>query len=119
VDQTLAPDGPNLARPCSVTPVFFGGSTRKVFHTTAPSLTRTAVTLPRKVQHGYAGSSARVSSHEAAGMKATSPCIAIDPVSRVASCSSTRLLQRAVPVLASTAYTQPFWSLNTSDVSAP
>ena len=50
-DHTPAPDGPNVSVPTAVVPVFFGSSTRYVFHAIDPSRSRTAVMLPRKVQH--------------------------------------------------------------------
>src|SRR5687767_16035124 len=103
VDHTPAPEGPNVSVPTDVAPVFFGGSTRYVFHTSDPSRTRSAVTLPRNVQHGYAGSIDRVSSHDAAGTNATPSCTAIDPVNRVASWSSILFFQCSLPVCASTA----------------
>ncbi len=69
----------------------------KVFHARDPSRTRSAVTLPRNVQHGYSGSIARVSSHEAAGTNTSPLCTAGDPVSRVASCSSIRVFHCSRP----------------------
>ena len=45
-----------------------------VFHATLPSRTRSAMTLPRNVQHGYSGFSARDSSHDDAAMYATPSC---------------------------------------------
>jgi len=50
-----------------------------------------------------AGSIERVSSHEAAGTNATPSCSANDPVSRVASCDSTRVFHNSSPLRASTA----------------
>src|SRR5882672_12949532 len=94
VDHTPAPEGPYVAVPILVMPVFFGGSTRNVCHTIEPSLALSAVTLPRKVQHGYSGSTERVSSHDAAGMNTTPSLIAGEPVSLVPSFMSTRFFQR-------------------------
>src|SRR5580765_7517208 len=102
-DHTPAPDGPNWGVPMLVTPVLTGGPTRYAFQMEPPSLTRSAVTLPRKVQHAYWGSIERVSSQDAAGMKTTPSCATGAPVSRVASCSSTRFLHNCLPVVASTA----------------
>ena len=56
-----------------------------VFHARDPSRTRSAVTLPRNVQHAYCESIARVSSQEAAGTNTRSPYVAAVAVKRVAS----------------------------------
>jgi len=82
--QTPAPDGPCVGVPAAVRPVAFGASTRYAFHTTEPSAMRTAVMLPRNVQHSYAESFERVSSHDAAGTNATPSWSAKAPVRRVA-----------------------------------
>src|SRR6478736_2442365 len=108
LDQTATPEGPNVGVPTRVVPVRFGASTRYVFHTIDPSRTRTAVMLPRNVQHGYSASSERVSSHEAAGTKATPSSTAAAPVNRVASCGSTLTFHADAPVRASIEWTQPF-----------
>src|SRR5580704_7618970 len=100
VDQMPAPDGPYCGAPALLVPVRMGGSTIYVFHTTEPSFARSAVTLPRNVQHGYLGSIASVSSQEAAGTK-TMPSRATGvAVRRVASCDSMRSFQSSRPDLA-------------------
>src|SRR5262245_47377468 len=100
-DQMPAPDGPYVSAPVALMPVFVGTSTRYVFQATDPSRTCNAVTLPRNVQQGYRGSIERVSSQDAAGTNARPSCTVMDPVSRVASCSSTLVFQRGSPVRAS------------------
>src|SRR6185295_2366838 len=101
VDQTPAPDGPHCPMPAFVAPVAFGGSTKYVFQTRVPSAARSAVMLPRNVQHAYCGSIARVSSHDAAGTNTMPSLTAGEPVNRVASCASIRFLQLRRPVFAS------------------
>src|SRR4030081_3516479 len=103
VDHTPAPEGPYVAVPILVAPVFFGGSTRNVCHTIEPSFALSAVTLPRKVQHGYSESTERFSPQEAAGTNTTPFSTAGEAVRRAASCGSTRLVQRCLPVRASSA----------------
>src|SRR5258706_15910350 len=103
VDQTPAPEGPYVAVPILVAPVFFGGSTRNVCQTIEPSLALSAVTLPRKVQQGYSGSTERVSSHDAAGTNTTPVSTAGGAVRGAASCGSARLVQSCLPVFASSA----------------
>ena len=74
-----------------------------VFQTTLPSRMRRAVTLPRKVQHGYSGFSERVSSHEAAGMYAMPSWTTGGALRRTASCSSGLFRQNSLPLAASSA----------------
>src|SRR2546422_11639868 len=67
-DQIPAPEGPNIEVPTRFFPVCFDFSgIMYVFHARDPSRMCNAVTLPRNVQHGYSGFSARVSSQDAAG----------------------------------------------------
>src|SRR5262249_61981566 len=100
-DQFPAAEGPLRSVPMLVTPVFRGVPTVYVFQTEEPSRIRRAVTLPRNVQHGYCGSSARVSSQEAAGTNTTPLSAAAVAVRRVASCASTRRFQWSLPERAS------------------
>src|SRR5690349_12739473 len=102
VDQTPAPEGPQVCVPVEVFARRVGASEMVyVFHTCAPSATRRAVMLPRNVQHSYAGFVERVSSQDAAGKNATPLCTAGAPVSRVASCCSTFFFQICLPLDAS------------------
>src|SRR5579885_3503959 len=118
VPHTLAPDGPQLPTPpfsirLGVSRIVY------VFQTCVPSFARRAVTLPRNVQQAYSGLLARVSSHDAAGMKTMPLACAAVPVSRVDSCASGLFFHNSRPVSASTPYAHPIRSVNTSTCVAP
>ena len=102
--RSRRPEGPQVSTPPGVFPVRSGArGIVCVFHTTLPSRTRSAVTLPRNVQHGYSGFSARDSSHDDAPMYATPSTTRGGALRRTASCSSGRLRQTSFPVAASSA----------------
>src|SRR5512134_2617471 len=80
-DQTAAPDGPQSSVPMGFLALLVGASGIVwVFHTCCPDAASSETTLPRKVQHSYAGMPPEPSSSDDTGTYKRPWCNTVAPV---------------------------------------